>query len=351
MKIAFLVPSLEQCGPIIYTRNLIDGLSADPTLEVEVFYLWDRPGKMLEFKVPTHLLRLQAARKLLGFDIIHSTQFFPDLILALLPVARKRKISGLHNLLDQDLGFLYNRMSVQAISTLWYWALKRIGNFVYSTQYMAQYYRDRLHPRREVVIDYGIPVPFTGEVDPGDRALFKSLQDSGLRIVGTVCMLIKRKGVDQLVHALVHLPDCAVVVVGDGPETGPLNQLATELGVKERFHILGFREQSSRYYAKFDMFALVSWSEGFGLAMLEALGTGLPVVCSRLPFYTESLRDTDLAFFEVGNHQDLLRAIRSVLATPEAWSAASLRVFDERFTLAAMAMRHITYYNSNFKPT
>lgn len=347
MKIAFVVPSLEQCGPIIYTRNLIEGLSADPTIEIEVFYLWDRPGKMLEFKVPTHLLRLKAIRRLFGFDIIHSTQFFPDLLLALLPVASKRKISGLHNLLDQDLGFLYGPMCVRAVSTLWYWALRRIGNFVYSSQYMAEYYRDRLHPRHEAVIDYGIPTPFTGPVDPGDQALLRLLQDSGLNIVGTVCKLIKRKGIDQLVHALVHLPDCAVVVIGDGPETEPLNQLATGLGVKERFHILGFREQSSRYYSEFSMFALVSWSEGFGLAMLEALGSGLPVVCSRLPFYTESLRDTDLAFFEVGNHQDLIRAMRSVLTAPKAWSVASRQAFDERFTLNAMATRHISFYNSN----
>lgn len=162
-------------------------------------------------------------------------------------------------------------------------------------------------------------------------------------------MVIKRKGLDQLVRALVQLTDCAVVVVGEGGEAMHLVGLANSLGVADRFTILGFRDNSSRYNCHFDLFAMVSRSEGYCLAMLEAMGCGLPLVCSRLPIYADSIPEEDLGFFELENTQSLVLAIKKVTASPASYVTSSKRLYKESFMLGVMASKHIAYYRSLMK--
>lgn len=162
-------------------------------------------------------------------------------------------------------------------------------------------------------------------------------------------MVIKRKGLDQLVRALVQLTDCAVVIVGEGPESVPLLDLAKRLGVSDRFTILGFRDNSSRYNCHFDLFAMVSRSEGYCLAMLEAMACGLPLVCSRLPIYADLLPEEDLGFFELDNTESLVLAIKKVTASPASYITSSKRLYKESFMLGIMASKHVAYYRSLMK--
>ncbi|MGE3539925.1 MAG: glycosyltransferase family 4 protein [Candidatus Tectimicrobiota bacterium] len=76
-------------------------------------------------------------------------------------------------------------------------------------------------------------------------------------------------------------PQAQFVLVGEGRDTstlGQLQQLATELGIRERVHFPGYRSQLLPIYAAFDVFVLTSRREGLPNSVLEAMALGVPVV-------------------------------------------------------------------------
>ncbi|MBW4647421.1 MAG: glycosyltransferase family 4 protein [Kastovskya adunca ATA6-11-RM4] len=86
-----------------------------------------------------------------------------------------------------------------------------------------------------------------------------------------------RKNLDTVLHALVQVPQLHLAVVGT-TEGSPYLQLAAKLGLKERVHFLGYRRDVSEVMRGVDFFVFPSRYETFGLVVLEAMATGLPVI-------------------------------------------------------------------------
>lgn len=101
-------------------------------------------------------------------------------------------------------------------------------------------------------------------------------------VVLSVARLVPEKGLDTLVAAVADagLPGLLLVVVGDGPERGRLEEEARERGV--RLRLLGDVPWGDlpEAYAAADVFALLSTSEPWGVVVNEAAASGLPLVLS-----------------------------------------------------------------------
>lgn len=138
------------------------------------------------------------------------------------------------------------------------------------------------------------------------------------RIVGTVGRLDRQKGHDLLVRALSDLPeDASVVIVGDGPESRAVHELAADLGVDERVLVTGWREDARDYLTGFDVFALPSRFEGFPLALLEAMLAELPVVASDVGSVGEAVLDGETGLMiEPEDVAGLTRALADLLDDP-----------------------------------
>lgn len=81
--------------------------------------------------------------------------------------------------------------------------------------------------------------------------------------------------------ALSQLPDSALLaIMGAGRLEGELKKLSLELGVPSKVLFLGQVPEGKRYFRAFDVFALTSDHEPFGMVLLEAMAARLPVVCS-----------------------------------------------------------------------
>jgi glycosyltransferase involved in cell wall biosynthesis len=113
------------------------------------------------------------------------------------------------------------------------------------------------------------------------------------QVVGTVARLIPGKGMSTLLEAVSLvakiLPRLHLIVVGDGPERARLEAFSSRLGLRERVHFLGWRDDVPSLMAGWDCFALPSLSEGFNLSVLEAMASRLPVVVSDLPALREAV--------------------------------------------------------------
>lgn len=104
-------------------------------------------------------------------------------------------------------------------------------------------------------------------------------------VVGNVGRLHPDKDQATLIRgfarALPQLPSNSLLaIMGSGKLDSSLKALAAELGVVESVHFLGQVPHGRRYFKAFDVFALTSDHEPFGMVLLEAMAAGVPVLCS-----------------------------------------------------------------------
>lgn len=345
MKIAFLLPSLAAKGPIIFTLNLVKGL-IQKDCQCEIFYFND-VDDVLDFPVKCTKIAFLQSYDFYGFDVVHSTMAKPDIYLAIHrnKIASK-KICSMHCFLKEDILQLRGKIKMLVFSKLWVWALRRIDTIIVSTPAMHIYY-ERLVGRKVFqrfdVIEYGIPMPQIEDIDCQTRDLLEKLR-SKYSVLGGCGSLIKRKGFFQLINYLQHNPLAAVVLIGQGECFDELREQSQKLGVGDRVIFLGFRTNSYNYYRYMDLFCMSSNSEGFGLAMLEAMSLGMPIVCSDLDIYTNYFTPDAISLFEFGVQGSFDAAVDKVIAEPEKYRVGAIKTFEEHFSLSQMSAKHILIY-------
>ncbi len=132
------------------------------------------------------------------------------------------------------------------------------------------------------VIPYGIDL----EVFSAGRQRQRS--DGQRVVVGAVARLSPEKGFEHLLRAAALLRDSGVhvdvVLAGDGPSRVTLERLTDELSLRDRVQFAGeiAHDDVPSILARFDIFAMPSTWEGFGVSALEASAMELPVVASAI---------------------------------------------------------------------
>ncbi|MFN3701829.1 MAG: glycosyltransferase family 4 protein [Alphaproteobacteria bacterium] len=143
------------------------------------------------------------------------------------------------------------------------------------------------------------------------------------RVIVTVGRLSKQKGQDTLIRAMALIQDARLYVVGDGELRQELQHLAVEVGVADRVMFVGEipGEMVATYLRAADIFAFPSRWETFGLAVIEAAGSGIPIISSDLDVLKEvlSLEDGKIcaAFFPVDDAVELSEKVNFVLSSQE----------------------------------
>jgi L-malate glycosyltransferase len=197
------------------------------------------------------------------------------------------------------------------------------------------------------VIPYGIePDPPAAEVDVEDRLLLTGLRDAGRRVAMCIGTIGERKNQSLLLRASAHLSDVDVVLIGDG-DASRLHQLADELGIAQRVHVLGYRTNASRYLAFADVMVLPSRNEGLPIAVLEAFRAGIPVVGSAIPEIAEAIEEGRTGFlFEPENPRALAASLdRAVRETDRDARQRRLRAeFDARYVSERMIAAYERLY-------
>jgi len=115
-------------------------------------------------------------------------------------------------------------------------------------------------------------------------------------IVGVVARLEKEKGIEFLLKATQmvqeFIPSARAIIVGDGPERKKLEWLASQLGLKEKIQWVGYQESIEKWYHFFDVLVLPSVKrESFGITLVEAMASGIPVVASKIGGTSEIIDD------------------------------------------------------------
>ncbi len=191
--------------------------------------------------------------------------------------------------------------------------------------------RGLVEPHRLAVVPLGVEEEFTPEGPPAlsheSEARLAGIGSGPLLLhVGAV---VPRKRLDLLLRAFAviraQFPGATLVRVG-GPLSPALLALAQQLDVARAIMEMPFlsRAELATLYRRADVCLLCSENEGFGLPVLEAMASGVPVVARELPAVREVAGD----------------AIRHVMgADPEAFAASVLAVLRDRGVHQAMRQR------------
>ncbi|MBE4739439.1 glycosyltransferase [Streptomyces caniscabiei] len=142
-------------------------------------------------------------------------------------------------------------------------------------------------------------------------------------VVGGVGRLAASKRFDVLIRALAQLPhDCWVLVVGGGPEESVLRRAAQRAGVADRVLLTGERPATGTpgtdlpsLMNAMDVLASPSAEEAFGLAVVEAMASGLPVLYVSCPAIEDLPPDSTVGARRVqGGAESFVRALLDVRA-------------------------------------
>lgn len=109
------------------------------------------------------------------------------------------------------------------------------------------------------------------------------------RILVALGRLSPEKGFDVLIRAIgqLNLKKIHLIIMGEGALRSDLEKLVKDLCLEERIHLPGYIRNPYPILKRAAAFAFPSRYEGFGIALVEAMALGIPVVASRLPVLEE----------------------------------------------------------------
>jgi glycosyltransferase involved in cell wall biosynthesis len=202
------------------------------------------------------------------------------------------------------------------------------------------------------VIPSGIDPSGFGAITPG------RLGTKDKFVIGCIGVLEERKGQRYLLEAAAALKQqgwaLECLIAGDGSLRQQLEVESARLGLGRDVRFVGFVTDTAAFLAKIDLFVMPSLFEGLGVAALEAMAAGKPVVASRVGGLAESVLDGVTGILVAPRDGAALAdAMATLISEParamEMGERGRERVL-QHFTLEQMAAANEAYYYELLSP-
>lgn len=234
-------------------------------------------ARHLDFSV---IRRVRDALREIKPDIAHTHLLHADLygVIAAKLAGVRRVIISRHN--DDQFRYLLPLRLVNR--ALWWLASAGIAISESVRQFCVTV--EGVKPAKMHTVHYGLKVPSV------DRRAARAALSAELNlppdalILGVVCRLIPQKGIVYALRAFAQIdaPNAVLVIAGEGNLRATLEAEARSLGIAKRAYFLGWRDDTARLMAAFDLFLAPSLWEGFGLVLLEAMAQQTPIIATNV---------------------------------------------------------------------
>lgn len=283
---------------------------------------------------PLYIFKLRSL--LQGYDIVHThntaCQFFvplakaiskysPILVTTEHSTSNRRRNVGLFKYIDK---YLYSRY----------------GKVICISAQTQQHLRDYIgESGRFVTVNNGIDL--SDYLKP-----LKPFNQKSEYVVTMVARFSNQKDQDTLIRAIANLPDNYVLwLIGDGSRKKLVEQLVEQLHLTNRIKFWGFRTDVPDLLSKSDVVVQSSHFEGFGLAAVEAMASGKPVIASDVDGLREVVNGAGM-LFEPGNFMQLALQIRQLCETHDLYDKIVVegKKRARKYSIEAMAQGYNEVY-------
>jgi N-acetyl-alpha-D-glucosaminyl L-malate synthase BshA len=188
------------------------------------------------------------------------------------------------------------------------------------------------------------------EYRPGEQGCRGSVAPEGHKVITHVSNFREVKRVKDVVRVFARIRramPATLVMIGDGPERVDAENEARDLAVTDDVRFLGRLDSVATLLQASDLFILPSQTESFGLAALEAMACGSPVVASRAGGLPEVIDDGLNGILEpVGSVEAMGRRAVELLRDPERHGAmrAAAIAKAEQFSAVKVVPMYEAYY-------
>jgi glycosyltransferase involved in cell wall biosynthesis len=342
-----LSPNRFRCSVVAFNMNPdLDALRAFPTP------LYSLPLKrtydLNATKQAIRLLRLIRAERV---SVVHT--FFETADLWAAPIA---KLSGCPILISsrRDMGILRTRKH-----NLAYPFVNRLFDRVLAVSEEVRSYsirQDRLSPQKVETLYNGVDIAELDRKAAEGNARQELGLQTGVPVVSTLANIRSIKGIDVLVGAAqrvcIEFPQTTFLVVGRvlEPETMVALQAQVDsLRLTDNFRFTGEMANPFPVLRASNVFCLPSRNEGFSNALIEAMGSGLPCIATRVGGNAEALEEGENGYLVASEDANamadrILGLLRDRELAKQIGSAARVTV-RERFSMEAMMNRLMGIYD------
>jgi N-acetyl-alpha-D-glucosaminyl L-malate synthase BshA len=191
------------------------------------------------------------------------------------------------------------------------------------------------------------------KLNSGDNKKYRdSFAPNGERIITHISNFREVKRVEDVVrvfHKIREKMPAKLLLVGDGPERGKIERLCRELGTCQDSVLLGKLKNPTEVLGISDLFLLPSQTESFGLAALEAMACGVPVISTNAGGLPEVNIQGESGFLsDVGDVDDMAKGAIKILENEETLQAFKKRAFirAQEFDIAKILPKYEAIYKS-----
>lgn len=142
-------------------------------------------------------------------------------------------------------------------------------------------------------------------------------------LILTVAEMTPNKNHITVLKALAALKDreeythMHYLIVGRGEMWVSLEKSAAEMGISDHVHFLGYRGDAPELYRCCDLFAFMSFREGLSVALMEAMSSAMPIVCTKIRGNTDLIEDGVSGLFCENTPEALAQMLVKVFSDPE----------------------------------
>lgn len=377
MRVAIILNQLKALGPVYVVRNLLSALSREGRYS---FYLvslrgeepmvteWLRAGyikdaialnkSFLALEMQPKKVAMELAERLStwGVELVHSHSYQADIVSSFLPKEFKR-ISTQHNIAREDYplskGYWLGGWMAQRL----YRRLKHFDSLVAITQSVSRSLLRRRLPAESIEVIYNaVDARYLEPLRPSEKGRLREEYQlrEGAFVVVQLGALIPLKQPElslksfQIAKEEGYLPrDARLYFIGSGALEDRLKDLA---GRDESIHLLGQQRDPRDYLLLADAMLMPSRSEGFGLALIEGLASGLAVVASDIPAFRELaslLEEAPISLVAENSPQSYALALGHCYKEHQEVQRATTTWLEDlrrRFSPEAMGQRYAQLY-------
>lgn len=345
IKVLLIVPSLIKSGMVNVAVDIAEGISTSSGFAIDICYLDERTSERKfigNFKIfHFSIFKVLCLKK---YDIVHSHGLRPDSLNLLLKILfNKKHISTIHNYIYDDVFNTHGKFLAKILGIIWPLILRNLSSVVVLSSHAKEYYEDRGIKNLDIIYNgRSINSIF---ISQEDLSLLSNLKVQ-YKLIGIHCEVTKRKGISQVINSLASdkLSNCALVVIGGGIEISQLKIQAFNLNILNRVFFIGYRDNPYGIVEQLDCYVMPSYSEGFGLSLIEAALLERTIVCSNIPIFRELFNEDEVLFFELNNIDSLIQAITIALGDAKSFAIKSHGKALQSFTMRSMIDTYLDLY-------